>query len=148
VDHLLETRLLRQERLQGDDPLRLTAIMSEAALLQQIGGPGVLQRQLLHLAKKIEESPENIEVRVLPFATTPGGVIGSSTMYLLDFASPHLPTIAWREAMTSMGIAEDTATVRVLNVSYVQALESCLTREDSLDLIRRTADSLRNAAGT
>jgi hypothetical protein len=47
-----------------------------------------------------------------------------------------------------MGIAEDTATVRVLNVSYVQALESCLTREDSLDLIRRTADSLRNAAGT
>jgi hypothetical protein len=142
VDQRVETRLRRQERLVDDDPLRLTAVMSQAALLQQIGGPAVLRRQLRHLAGRIEEHPQSIEVRIVPFSATPGGVIGSSTMYLLDFASRHLPTVAWQEAMVPIGISEDPAVVRHLSLSFNQALEVCLSREASLDLIRQSAEAL------
>jgi transcriptional regulator with XRE-family HTH domain len=142
VEQRVEIRLRRQERLTSGDPLRLNAVMSEAALMQQIGGPGVLRPQLLHLASMVENNPQSIEVRIIPFTATPGGVIGSSTIYLLDFASRHLPTVVWREAMAAHGIIEDPALVRHLAMAFDQALESCLSREKSLDLIRRSAEAL------
>src|SRR5437588_2113756 len=38
----VQARLMRQRRLGGEDSLRLTAVMGEAALRQQVGGPAVL----------------------------------------------------------------------------------------------------------
>src|SRR3954469_18170831 len=66
VDQRVEARLRRQERLSDpDDPFKLTAVISEAALRQQIGGRKVLRQQLVHLAELIESHPRKLDVRVI-----------------------------------------------------------------------------------
>ncbi|MDR3082201.1 MAG: helix-turn-helix domain-containing protein, partial [Streptomyces sp.] len=49
IEHFVQVRLTRQERLVHDSPLRLWAVISEAVLLQQVGGPEVMKAQLEHL---------------------------------------------------------------------------------------------------
>lgn len=142
IDQTVAIRMQRQQRLRADDPLVLTALMSEAALRQETGGPDVLRRQLLHLVSTIEELADSVEVRVVPFDTTPGGVVGASTLFLMDFASPRLPTVAWQEAITPVGVIEDPLTLGYLRSVYAQGVSCSLSREDSLDLIKRRAKEL------
>ncbi|SNR46879.1 Helix-turn-helix domain-containing protein [Haloechinothrix alba] len=139
VDQRVEVRMRRQQRLSGDDPLQLTAVISEAALLQQIGGTEVLSRQLEYLADMIEKYPETIELRVIPFTATAGGVLGASTFHVIEFASAELPSLAWQETVTSQGVIESETQVRDLAMTHAQALTQGLDRQESLELIRRYA---------
>ena len=50
----LQLREQRQRRLFDDDPLELEVLLSEAALMQEIGGSRVLREQLIHVASIIE----------------------------------------------------------------------------------------------
>ncbi|MGH3695717.1 MAG: Scr1 family TA system antitoxin-like transcriptional regulator [Pseudonocardiaceae bacterium] len=47
IDRYLELRMRRQKRLA--EGMRFTTVLSEAAILQQIGGPGMLREQLRHI---------------------------------------------------------------------------------------------------
>ena len=133
-----ELRQRRQRRLTGSDPLHLTSLVSEAALMQHFGSERVLRDQLVFLAHLIDQLVETLVVRVLPFDRSPLGMTGASTLNFLDFRSPHLPTIAWREAVTPIGFTEDPEEVETLQISYTEALDSSsLSREDSLRLIER-----------
>jgi transcriptional regulator with XRE-family HTH domain len=138
----VEARMRRRERLEGDDPLRLTAVFSEAALRQQVGGPAVLREQLEHLAAQIEAHPNTIEVRVVPFTATQSDMFGASTLYLIDFDNPRLPTLAWYEAVSTWGVIEDASIVRGISMTFVDTLGRTLSRVDSLMLIRRCAEEL------
>lgn len=138
VDQRVAVRLRRQERLSGDDPLQLTAVISQAALLQQIGGPRVLREQLLHLAAVVAEHPDTIELRVIPFTTPACGVFGASTFYLIDFASARLPTLAWLETVTASGALDEDTQVRELHFTYAEALQHSLSTEDSLRLVNES----------
>ncbi|CAM5262390.1 helix-turn-helix transcriptional regulator [Streptomyces hirsutus] len=42
IEQFVQVRLARQERLVSDSPLQLWAVLSEAVLLQQVGGPKVM----------------------------------------------------------------------------------------------------------
>jgi transcriptional regulator with XRE-family HTH domain len=142
IDQRVAVRMRRQKRLSGDDPLRLTAIISQAALLQQIGGPDVLRGQLDHLAAMIEEHPDNVEVRVIPFTATACGLFGAATFYLMDFESPQLPALAWQETVTTQGIIDDQKKVRDISVAYGEALRRTMSAQDSLSLIRQCAKEI------
>lgn len=142
VDQRLEVRLRRQQRLFGDDPLHLTVIMSQAALLQETGGLRVLVGQLAHLAKMIENLPETLHVRVVPFTATTYDLFGASTFHLIDFASTRLPTLAWQEMATSWGILPNNEAVRGLNLVYREGYEHSLSREDSYELIMQRIKEL------
>lgn len=142
VEQRVEVRMRRQERLVGDDPLHLTTLMSQAALLQQIGGPAVLREQLTQLARMIEAHPDTLEVRVIPFTATACGLFGAATFYLIDFASPRLSTLAWQETVTTQAILDDPLKVRDISLTYGEALRRTLDAQDSLSLIRRCAKEL------
>ncbi|MCT2581607.1 Scr1 family TA system antitoxin-like transcriptional regulator [Actinophytocola gossypii] len=142
VDQRVEVRLRRQERLTGENPLRLTAIISEAALRQQIGGPVVLRAQLDHLARTIEERADNIEVLVIPFTAVSCGLFGAATIHLLDFANVNLPTVVWQETVSSWGIIDSVTQVRDIAISFDEARRHTLNREDSLSLIHRSTKEL------
>lgn len=142
IDQRVEARMRRQQRLDGDDPLRLTTVISEAALRQQVGGPAVLRSQLDRLADRIESQPDTIEVRVIPFTATQSDMFGASTLYLMDFAKPGLPTLAWHEAVSAWGVIEDPSIVRDISMTFVDTLGRTLSRVDSLTLIRRCAEEL------
>lgn len=56
---------LRQQRLLGDDPLELWAVLDEAALRRAVGGPAVMRQQLEHLV--LMGYRRNVTIQVLPF---------------------------------------------------------------------------------
>lgn len=136
VDERVQFRMRRQERLGGEEPLHLTVLLSQAALLQQIGGPDVLYEQLEHLVKLIEGHQETVEVRIVPFTATGCGLFGASTLYLIDFASPRLPPVAYQETVTAMGIIEEPTALRDMGRTYSEALLASLDKNDSLMLIK------------
>jgi len=142
IDQRVEVRQRRQERLTGEDPLHLTVVLGQAALLQQIGGREVFRAQLVHLAAMLRAHPKTIQVRVLPF-TSPGcSLIGASTLYLIDFASARLPTLAWLEAVTLRRIVDRPEQVRDVLFSWSDALRLTLSAEDSVRMIEDYAEEL------
>lgn len=143
VDQRIEARLRRQRRLlDTEDPFTLTAVVSEAALRQQIGGRGVLRDQLVHLGNLIEEHPEALDFRVIPFTATACGLFGAATVHLIDFDNAQLPTLAWQETVTAWGIIEDPMQVRNISAAYEDAYRRALNKKETLQLIRSHAKEL------
>ncbi|WP_225725737.1 MULTISPECIES: helix-turn-helix transcriptional regulator [unclassified Nocardia] len=136
VEQLVAIRMRRQERLRGADPVELTAVIGEATLLQQTGGPEVLRGQLEYLADLLEEL-ETIDIRVIPFSAPEGAILGGSSFHLIDFAGEQLPTFGWAESAVFGGSVDDPDQVRDLGFAYLRVLGQSLTRTESLALIRR-----------
>ncbi|MBB5913803.1 transcriptional regulator with XRE-family HTH domain [Nocardia transvalensis] len=138
VEQLVAVRMRRQRRLRGPERAELTAVMSEATLLQQIGGPKVLRGQLEYLAGLVEDL-DTVDVRVIPFSAPAGAILGGSSFHLLDFAGDTLPTFAWAESAVFGGVVDNPEQVRDLAFAYVRALDQSLSRSESLTLIRKHA---------
>ncbi|MEU4686416.1 helix-turn-helix domain-containing protein [Streptomyces xinghaiensis] len=66
IEKFVQVRLARQERLTGDSPLQFWAVLSEAVLAQQVGGPETMKAQLRHLLA-VSAHP-NVTVQILPFS--------------------------------------------------------------------------------
>ncbi|WP_280389475.1 DUF5753 domain-containing protein [Nocardia wallacei] len=138
VEQLVAVRMRRQQQLRGPDRARLTAVVSEATLLQQIGGAEVLRGQLEYLLELLEDL-DTVEVRVIPFSAPAGAMLGGSSFHLLDFAGATLPTFAWAESAVFGGAVENPDQVRDLAFAYARALDQSLSRTESLALIRKHA---------
>jgi len=67
IDQLVELRERRQEALRRPNPLRLTAVVDESALVRMVGGPDVMAGQMRHLLELA--ALQNVVIRVLPFAS-------------------------------------------------------------------------------
>lgn len=137
VDRRVQCRLTRSQRLTSDDPLQITAVMSEAAIRQQVGGPDVHREQLKHLATLMERQPESIDIRIVPFEATGHPAMGGSGFFLLTFPSWRLPTVLWQETVTSTQLIADPLTTREYTLAHADAMRSALTRDESFDLITR-----------
>lgn len=141
VDQRVELRQRRQARLLSENPPRLTAMLSEAAIRQQIGGSAVLRRQLAHLVQVTEAHPDVVEIRIIPFTATYYDVFGSSVS-IFDFTNPRLPTIAWQETVTSWRLIEDPIGVRDIVTTFDAALTKSLTAPESAKMIHRAIQEL------
>lgn len=142
VDQRVEARQRRQDRLTGETPLRITAVISEAVLRQQTGGPGVLRQQLTHLVDVMEAHPDTVDIRVVPFTATSCGLFGSATINIFDFDNPFLPTIAWQETVTTYGFIDDLIQIRDLVITFDAALTATLSARKSLAMIHRYIQEL------
>ena len=142
IDQRIEVRQRRQEHLTGSNPLRLSAVLSEAALRQQIGGRAVLRQQLTHLVTMTESHPETIQIRVMPFTATYNDLFGSSTVNIFDFENPRLPTIAWQETVTTWGFIENPIRVRDIATTFDSAFSQCLNVHESVSMIRQYIQEL------
>lgn len=142
VDQRVKVRLRRQERLDDDTPLRLTAVISEAALHQQIGGADVLRRQLEYLVEVVERYPHNVTLRVVPFTATACSLFGGATVYLIDFENTRLPTVVWQETVTAWGIIDDRAQVDAISAAFNEAYQRSLDGPQSLGLIKQRIEEI------
>ncbi len=95
-----------------------------------------LRRQLMHLARTVEDHP-NVEVRIVPFTAKACGLFEMATTCLLNFSNPELPTLAWQERAANRGIIGDPGQVQDLVFTYRDALAGTLSVRDSLDMIYR-----------
>ncbi|MGV9674360.1 Scr1 family TA system antitoxin-like transcriptional regulator [Nocardia sp. NPDC003482] len=137
VEQLVAIRLRRVERLRDADPIRLTAVLGEAALVQQVGDPEILRAQLSYLVESLTEL-DTVEVRVLPFDAPAAAALGGASFQLLDFTAA-LPTFAWVENAVLRGGVDNPDQVRELAFAYERALDRALGPADSAALIRRYA---------
>ncbi len=90
VEHRLSHRIKRQGILYADPPTPFTAIIHEAALRMQFGGPEVMREQLAHIAEMGER--EHVTILVLPFAAGifPGA---GQTVVIAEGPVPQLDTV-------------------------------------------------------
>jgi len=87
VDRWVAARLRRQQRLVGKKPVKFHAVIAEAALRLEVGGPERFAAQLKQLLVLAER--KNIAIQVLPFATGAHPAL-SGNFAVLHFAEPEL----------------------------------------------------------
>jgi transcriptional regulator with XRE-family HTH domain len=64
IDRRIQARLVRQQRLRGDHPLELSAVVDESVLYRRFGTQDVMLQQLDHLVA--DSRLPNVELRILP----------------------------------------------------------------------------------
>jgi len=131
VNQHVEVRMRRQRRLFDDDPLELTAVIHQAALVQQNGGQDVLREQLKHLATVLSQR-ENVDVRVIPFTEPAGAALGGVTFQTFSFPSQQLPKLVWHESMLINSFVDDKAVLNPTSFVYNNLLGRALSRTNSI----------------
>jgi hypothetical protein len=98
VERRVELRMRRQHVLYDPAPVRLWAVIDEAALRRQVSGRAVMREQLRHLIA-VCEMP-GMTMQVLPFsAGVPPAVIGG-LMAVLRLPDREVPDIGYLEQVT------------------------------------------------
>lgn len=136
IEQVVEVKRRRQERLWGEDPLDLYAVVGEAALRQQVGGPAVMRAQLERLLE-MAELP-NVRLQVLPFRA--GGhpcIVGPFS--IVSFSEDGALDVVQSDTITGMLWVEDEAESDAYRTSFDRTARLGLAPRDSLTLI----DNLR-----
>jgi transcriptional regulator with XRE-family HTH domain len=97
LDRAVALRTTRQKVLTRSDPVRVWAIMDEAALRREVGSPEVHRGQLEHLLVLLERP--NVALQVLPMST--GVHAGGGSFSLLRFGDQDLPDVVYVEQLVS-----------------------------------------------
>jgi len=140
VNNQIAVRRIRQQRLTGaDNPLELVALIDEAALTREFGGPAVLRAQLDHLVM-MAELP-TVSLHVLPQRRcSPNALDGGFT--LLGFPQPDEPELLYHEYVTGALHIEDEEEVQEAKLVFDSLRGEALSTADSMALIKRHADEL------
>jgi hypothetical protein len=85
-DSVVATRMNRQKPLDGPEPMALHALIDEAVIRREIGGPQVLGEQLEHLLDVVKRP--NITVQVIPFGAGGYGAMAGSCV-IVDYPEPE-----------------------------------------------------------
>ncbi|MFF4355473.1 helix-turn-helix transcriptional regulator [Streptomyces sp. NPDC001604] len=135
LDGRTAVRLARQRVFENAEPPVFWAVLSEAALYQEIGGRETMRAQLAHLLS-FEGNPR-INVQILPFsAGVHAGLQGSFDIY--RFASD--PTILYTEGYGSGHPTASPDTVKDCSLRYDHLRAAALSLRDSAELIRRVME--------
>ncbi|QCB21415.1 helix-turn-helix transcriptional regulator [Streptomyces sp. SS52] len=136
LDTLVEVRLARQDVLRAEPPLELSAVLDEAVLRREVGGPGIMARQLERLVEAARLP--HVALRVLPFAA--GAHIGVTGPFVIfSFSSTSDLDVVVLDHLTSSLHLERKEDVEAYTEAFNALLVHALSPEDSLDFIAATA---------
>ncbi|MGH3856354.1 MAG: helix-turn-helix domain-containing protein [Pseudonocardiaceae bacterium] len=131
IQRLAQLRADRQQRLTDDDPLALRALIDEAALRREVGGPEVMHAQLAHLAK-ISTLP-NVTVQVTPFsAGAHRGMRGAFTA--LRFPQEPMNTVYLELYGEALYIEAPSEVARYAEI-FEELAQTALSGDDTAELI-------------
>ena len=129
VEQLLESRLTRQRRLSGDDPVRFEAVIDESAFRRVVGGRAVMREQLEALVDGAMQA--NIDIRVLGFEAGAHPAV-NSTFTIMQF----------EEAVSDIVYVEGLSGER-----YLQRASDLARYHRVFDQLRAIALSPKNSIG-
>ncbi|MGG8405619.1 helix-turn-helix domain-containing protein [Streptomyces sp. 12297] len=137
VDALVDVRLARQTVLRADPPLQLSAVLDEAVLRRQIGGPEVMAEQLTHLVE-VARLPQ-VRLQVLPFSV--GGHLGLTGPFVI-FSFPDTVDldVVVLDHLTSSLYLERKEDIEAYGAAFRTIQTHALPLQDSSNLISRIAD--------
>ncbi|MBT2489091.1 helix-turn-helix domain-containing protein [Streptomyces sp. ISL-96] len=133
VEKRVNVRLRRQERiLTAEQPLRLWAVIDEAALRRVVGDKQLMREQLEHL---VEQSQlPHVTVQILPFDM--GAHPGISGHYaILEFPDAADSSVVYIEGVTSDLYLEKANDVQKYSVMYEHLRAQALNVEASRQFI-------------
>ena len=137
VNQRVATRMTRQEVLHRQPtPLRLKAILSEAALRTEVGGPDVLRDQLAHLVT-ISELP-NVTIQVLRFEAGAHLAI-TSGFALLSFERDD-PPLGYIETLAGELFLESTRDLARISAAYDNLSMLARSPAESVKLIKELSE--------
>ncbi|MCA1821865.1 MAG: helix-turn-helix transcriptional regulator [Pseudonocardia sp.] len=130
IDRYLELRMRRQRRLT--DGMRFTAILSEAAIRQQVGGPDVLRDQLRHITRATQEC--DVTVQVVPFTADAHAALGASFV-IIQWPDEYDAEAVYVDGETSFTVYERDGIVRQYVHAFASVQAQALPPRESLDMI-------------
>lgn len=134
----VEARTKRQERLTGENPIQLEAVLTEGALRTGVGGPEVMREQLDRLVE-LSKLP-NVDLRVIP-ATGAYPAMGTP-FSILSFGSGY-PDVGYVELLDRGTYLEEPEEIEPYHANFAGLQEIALTTRKSRTLIAEIARSLR-----
>ncbi|WP_280296057.1 helix-turn-helix domain-containing protein [Nocardia abscessus] len=143
VERWIDAFKRRKSRLDNDpDQVRFESVIDEAALRRAVGGPSVMEDQLVHLLR-VDEQP-NVSVRVVPLAAEAYAGLNVGSFVMLDFPehpTAHLtePPVVYMQGFTGNLYLEKPDEVRQYRQAYADIMRSALDQERSRALIRKIA---------
>ncbi|MHC3474955.1 helix-turn-helix domain-containing protein [Streptomyces sp. 7R007] len=137
LDALVEVRLARQAVLRANPPLELSAVLDEAVLRREIGGPDVMARQLERLLEAAR-LPQ-VRLQVLPFAA--GAHVGVTGPFVIfSFSSTSDLDVVVLDHLTSSLYLERKEDLEAYLEAFNTLQIHALSPEDSLDYIAGIGD--------
>lgn len=132
LDALVAVRLARQDVLRADPPLKLSAVLDEAVLRREIGGPEVMERQLSRLMEAAR-LPQ-VRLQVLPFRA--GEHIGLTGPFVIfSFSSTSDLDVVVLDHLTSSLYLERKEDLQAYTEAFNALRIHALSPEESLDYI-------------
>lgn len=131
IEKRVKVRMRRQDRVSAvENPLRLWAVLDEAALRRVVGDRQLMREQLEHLAE-VSQLP-HVTVQVLPFDV--GAHPGLNGQYaILEFPDAADSSVVYIEGVTSDLYLEKAPDVQNYSVMYehlrAQAMNADQTRQ-------------------
>jgi hypothetical protein len=136
IERIVEVRMRRQERLHGERPLQVYAVIWEAALRQLVGGPDVMRAQLEHLLN-VAKLP-HIRLQVLPYRTGGHPCVGGA-FNIISFAETEAVDVVHVDAITSTVWVENEDDSAKYRQYFDRTARLSLAQHDAVQLI----DSIR-----
>ncbi|ELS51465.1 helix-turn-helix domain-containing protein [Streptomyces viridochromogenes] len=135
LDALVAVRLARQDVLRGDPPLELSAVLDEAVLRREVGGPEVMSRQLRRLMEAAR-LPQ-VRLQVLPFSA--GEHVGVTGPFVIfSFSRTSDLDVVVLDHLTSSLYLERKEDLQAYTEAFNTLQVHALSPEDSLDYIAAT----------
>jgi transcriptional regulator with XRE-family HTH domain len=133
----VKARIKRQERLTGESPIQVEAVLTEGALRTRIGGPKVMRQQLDRLAE-LSKLP-NVDLRVIPAA---GAYPAMGTPFcILSFVSGY-PDIGYIELLDKGVYLEESGDVEPYRNNFAGLQAVAWSERKSRTLIANIARDL------
>ncbi|MGP3971582.1 helix-turn-helix domain-containing protein [Streptomyces sp. 6N223] len=144
VGSRVQVRMRRQQRIRDDrHPLRLWAVVDEAALRRVVGSPAVMAEQLRSLVDS-SEFP-HVTLQVMPF--TAGAHPGVNGQYaILEFPEASDSTVIYLEGGTSDLYLEKAHDVQHYSVMYEHLRAQALSPKQTREFVARLAEEHAAAA--
>lgn len=140
VEDRVRARMERQGVLTKAAPLKLWAVMDEAALRRVVGGTDVMRGQLDHLANVIKAP--NITVQVISFdAGAHPGMPGQ--FIVLDFVDPMDTDLIYIDSMAGDLFLESDADIARYRAVFDHLVAVALSPNDSASLVAEIASKLK-----
>lgn len=139
VDDRVQARIERQYVLSKEDPLKLWAIVDEAALRRMVGGAKIMHEQLQHLLQVVPEP--NVTLQVIPFgAGAHAGMPGS--FVLMDFPDPMDSGLIYIDSMAGDLFLESAADVNRYTAIFDNLRAVALSPDASVGLVSELANEM------
>lgn len=130
----VEVRLERQQRLLRGELPRYWAIVDEAALHRQIGGPKVMRRQLEFIGE-MSELPHVI-IQVIPFEV--GAYMGlDNSFHLVEMKDTMTSDVVYLEGIVTADYLERPSDLQIFREALERLRAAALNPQASLALIEK-----------